>query len=79
MAQLESRLDQLLDRREEFDLPLQKVLSGVLEGLPLYGDELVERWRARVRNYPEPLRRAMVKRWDGIRTQNESGCHSRSG
>ena len=63
VAQLESRLDQLLDRREEFDLPLQKVLSGVLEGLPLYGDELVERWRARVRNYPEPLRRAMVKRY----------------
>jgi hypothetical protein len=62
VAQLESRLDQLLDRPEEFDSPLQKVLSGVLEGLPLYGEELVVRWQARVRDYPEPLRRAMVER-----------------
>ena len=61
-ALVESRLDQLLERAEEIDSPLQKVLSGMLEGLPLYGDELVERWRARVRDYPEPLRRAMVKR-----------------
>ncbi len=63
VAQVESRLDQLLDRPEEIDSPLQKVLSGMLEGLPFYGDELVERWRTRVRDYPEPLRRAMVKRY----------------
>jgi hypothetical protein len=34
----------------------------VLESLPLYGEQLVEDWRARVRGYPEPLRRAMVER-----------------
>lgn len=58
----DSRLEQLLNRIEEFDSPFQKVLSGLLEGLPLYGEELIERRRARVGNYPEPLRRAMVER-----------------
>jgi hypothetical protein len=37
----------------------------MLDGLPLYGEELVARWQARIRAYPEPLRRAMVERhWD---------------
>jgi predicted nucleotidyltransferase len=62
VARAEQRLDQLLDDVEEFDSPLQKVLSGMLEGIPLHGDDLVERWRVRVRSYPEPLRRAMVER-----------------
>jgi len=62
LAWADSRLNELLDRVEEFDPPLQKILSGVLEGLPLHGEELLERRRARVRNYPEPLRRAMVER-----------------
>ncbi len=61
----DSRLEQLLNRIEEFDSPFQKVLSGLLEGLPLHGEELLERRRARVRTFPEPLRRAMVERhWD---------------
>lgn len=65
VARAEQRLDRLLDDVEEFDSPLQKILSGMLEGLPLLGDELVERWRARVGSFPEPLRRAMVERhWD---------------
>jgi hypothetical protein len=34
----------------------------MLEGLPLYGAELVRGWQARLRDYPEPLRRAMVER-----------------
>jgi predicted nucleotidyltransferase len=62
VARVEWHLDQVLDRLEEIDSPLQKVLSGMLEGLALYGEELVERWGERVRDYPEPLRRAMVER-----------------
>jgi predicted nucleotidyltransferase len=62
VARAEQRLDQLLADIEEFDSPSQKILSGLLEGLPLHGDDLVERWRARVRSYPEPLRRAIVER-----------------
>jgi predicted nucleotidyltransferase len=62
VARAEWRIEQLLDRLEEIDSPMQKVLAGVLEGLPLYGEELVERWQARIRDYPEALRRAMVER-----------------
>lgn len=62
VARAEWQLDELLDRLEAIDSPFQKLLSGVLEGLPLYGEELVDRWRERVRDYPEPLRRAMVER-----------------
>jgi predicted nucleotidyltransferase len=62
VARVEWRLDQLLDRLEEIDSPVQKVLAGMLEGLPLHGEKLVERWQARMRDYPEPLRRAMVER-----------------
>jgi predicted nucleotidyltransferase len=62
LAWSESRLDEVLDRIEEFDSPSQKVLSGILEGLPLYGEELLERRRARIGKYPEPLRRAMIER-----------------
>jgi hypothetical protein len=36
---------------------------GVLEGLPLQGEELIKRWQSRLRAYPEPLRRAMVERY----------------
>jgi predicted nucleotidyltransferase len=61
VERFESHLDRLLDRLEELDSPLQKLPIGLLEGMPLHGDALLERWRARVRDYPEPLRRAMVK------------------
>lgn len=62
-TRVEWRLDELLGRRAELDSPVQKVLAGLLEGLPLHGDDLVERWRARLSAYPEPLRRAMVERY----------------
>jgi predicted nucleotidyltransferase len=62
VARVEWRMDQLLERLEEIDSPVQKVFAGMLEGLPLYGEKLVERWQARMRDYPEPLRRAMVER-----------------
>ncbi|HSI97154.1 MAG TPA: hypothetical protein VK926_02240 [Gaiellaceae bacterium] len=43
------------------------ILSGVLEGVPLEGEELIERWQARLREYPEPLRRAVIeRRWDFV-------------
>jgi hypothetical protein len=63
VARVEMRLDQLLDRLEEIDSPVQKALLGVLEGLPLHGEELIEGWQSRLRAYPEPLRRAMVERY----------------
>jgi hypothetical protein len=65
VARVEWGLDQVLEKLDEFDSPVQKALAGVLEGLPLYGEEIIERWQRRLRDYPEPLRRAMVeKHWN---------------
>lgn len=60
---IETRLDDMLDRLVDLDSPRQKALSGILEGLPLYGPDLVERWQARTRAYPEAMRRALVERY----------------
>ena len=62
VARTEWRLDQLLDRLEELDSPLPKVALGIMEALPLHGEEVIERWQRRLRDYPEPLRRALVER-----------------
>jgi hypothetical protein len=47
----------------EPDEELLKIMSGLFEGLPLHGKELIERWRRRAA-YTEELQRAMIeKRW----------------
>jgi hypothetical protein len=38
----------------------QKIAMGLLHGLPLRDDGLIAGWQARVRDFPEPLARAMV-------------------
>jgi predicted nucleotidyltransferase len=63
VSRVDWQIDQLLEELEEIDSPHQKILLGLLEGLPLYGEDLVERWRTRARAYPEPLRRAMIERY----------------
>jgi len=60
---MEQRLDELLDRLVDFDSPSQKILSGLLEGMPLYGRKLIKRWNARAAQYPEALRLATVRRY----------------
>jgi len=40
--------------------PNQKLLSGLLEGLPLHGDEVIARWRSRAAVYPDELRTACI-------------------
>jgi predicted nucleotidyltransferase len=62
VVRVEWQLEELLDRLEAVGSPLQKILSGLMEGLPLYGEELIESWQARLRAYAEPLRRAMIER-----------------
>jgi predicted nucleotidyltransferase len=61
VAELEEELDKLLVRLEDVHGPQQKLLSGLLEGTALYGEELLAAWRERVSDYPEPLRRAAVE------------------
>jgi nucleotidyltransferase-like protein len=47
---------------EELESPLQKAVEGIQDGIPLHGPELIERWRERVADYPDSLRRAMIER-----------------
>src|SRR5262249_23641568 len=46
----------------DVESPLQKAVAGLHEGIPLYGADLIERWRARA-TYPDGLARAMVERY----------------
>ena len=48
---------------EEFDptTVTQKAITGLLDGVALHGDDLIARWQARARTYPEGLRQAMVE------------------
>ena len=45
---MDIRLDDLLERLVDIDSPSQKILSGVQDGLPLHGRELIEGWKARI-------------------------------
>lgn len=47
---------------QEFDpvTHVQKAIMGLLDGVALYGDDLIERWQARAAAYPEGLAKAMV-------------------
>jgi hypothetical protein len=49
---------------EQLDVtsPLQKALSGLVEGVPLHGEPLIREWQARAADYPAALARAMVER-----------------
>jgi hypothetical protein len=51
--------------RFEADSPMQKVLGGVLEGTPLYGDAVIMDLKAKAA-YPEGLRTAMVEKHLGF-------------
>jgi hypothetical protein len=58
-------LDELIDETlsgREFDTTSLDVMRGVEEAIVLFGEERYEPIRARVREYPDALRRAMVER-----------------
>jgi hypothetical protein len=49
---------------EEFDLsPMMKAMSGTLIGIPLYGEPLIQQWKARIANYPDGLAQRMVEHY----------------
>ena len=45
------------------DTPLHKAMSGTLECIAVHGETDIERWKAKIRDYPDGLARAMVERW----------------
>lgn len=44
------------------DNPLHYMLAGFVEVRPLFGEELIEKWKTKVENYPGKLAQAMVKK-----------------
>jgi hypothetical protein len=49
---------------EEFDLsPMMKAMSGTLIGIPLYGEPLIQQWKAKIANYPDGLAQRMVEHY----------------
>ena len=57
VERVEWELARMLEDLEEVGSPFHKVLLGILEGQALAGENLVRVWQARLREYPEPLRR----------------------
>ena len=43
--------------------PAQKALSGMLDCIPLYGEELIQKWKNQIANYPPALSKAMVAKY----------------
>jgi hypothetical protein len=63
VADVEDELDGLLVDHEGLDTPVAKLATGLLEGIPLHGADLIARLRARAADYPQGLREAMVRHW----------------
>ena len=62
LAAMDKDMDSILIDLD-VDSPFQKALSGVLTGKTLMGGDLIESYRARARDYPDPLRKAMIERF----------------
>jgi hypothetical protein len=61
VSQIEDELEGALGRLEEvIGSPNQKMLAGLLEGVPLHGDDVIAAWRMRVAAYPDELRVASI-------------------
>lgn len=62
VARMNEELEAALVRLEEvIGSPNQKMLGGLIEGLPLFGADVIAVWRERAAAYPEPLRVASIE------------------
>lgn len=62
VQRIEWQLDSLLVELDRVASPRQKFLSGLAEGVPLYGEALIEQWQRRLTAYPEAFREEMIRR-----------------
>ena len=62
ISQWEKEISSIL---EAFDVqsPIMKGMSGTLVGIPLYGETLIQQWKAKVANYPAGLAKTMVEHY----------------
>jgi predicted nucleotidyltransferase len=66
VGSVEKRLEKLLVACDGLDAPSsQKNVIGLLEGLALYDDGVIEGWRRDLRRFPEPLRQALIELYWG--------------
>ena len=42
--------------------PAQKALSGMLNCIPVYGEELIQEWKRQIADYPDELAKAMIEK-----------------
>ena len=61
VSEVERRLERRLVDLQDLETPWQSGARGLLEGLVLHDDGVVERLRERLRGFPEPLRRALIE------------------
>lgn len=59
---LEQELAAVLQKLD-VDSPRQKILSGILDCAPVYGETLIQQWRREISNYPDALACAMVRKY----------------
>lgn len=57
----ENDIAEVVDRWNA-DTPLHKAMSGTLECVAVHGEDLIDKWKARIRAYPDGLARAMVEK-----------------
>ncbi len=62
IAQWEKDISNILEGHE-IQSPLMKAMSGTLVGIPLYGEPLIQQWKARIANYPDKLAQKMVEHY----------------
>ena len=62
VQRIEWQLDSLLVELDRVASPRQKFLSGLAEGVPLYGEALIEQWQRRLATYPDAFREEMIRR-----------------
>ena len=61
IERFEGDIKKLLEECDPDNIML-KVLEGIVDMVPLYGDQLIEQWKAKVANYPNKLAQAMVRK-----------------
>jgi len=60
IAAWENDIAEVLERWNA-DTPLHKAMSGTLECVAVHGEDLIARWKDRIRAYPDELARRMVE------------------
>ncbi|GAA6620637.1 hypothetical protein [Scytonema sp. NUACC26] len=62
IAQWEKEISIILSG-SDIQSPMMKTMTGTLIGIPLYGETLIQKWKAKITNYPDDLAQKMVEHY----------------